>query len=43
MADLRVTAVVNTGRVDAALDTIARSLDLRVLRVAGYLTAIVPI
>lgn len=43
MADLRVTAVVNTGRVDAALDTIARSLDLRVLRVAGYLAAIVPI
>ncbi len=43
MADLRVTAVVNTGRVDAALETIARSLDLRVLRIAGYLTVIVPL
>lgn len=38
----RVTAVFDAHNVDAALDTIAESLSLRVYRAAGLLTVIVP-
>ncbi|MFD1330639.1 FecR family protein [Methylopila musalis] len=38
----RVTAVFDTRRVDEALDTIAKSLGLRVIHIPGLLTAIVP-
>jgi len=38
----RVTAVFDAHDVDAALDTIAESLSLRVYRAAGLLTVIVP-
>lgn len=42
IADKRVTAVFNTKRIDAALDTIAKSLGLRVVRVPGVFTAVMP-
>lgn len=38
----RVTAVFDTRRIDAALDTIAGSLGLRVVHMTGLLTVIVP-
>ncbi|WP_066176787.1 FecR family protein [Hoeflea olei] len=42
MADKRVTAVFDTGRIDAAIGTIAESLGLRVMQVPGLLTLIMP-
>jgi len=38
----RVTAVFDAGNVDAALDTIAKSLSLRIYHATGLLTVIVP-
>jgi len=40
ISDKRVTAVFDTRRLDAALDTIAQSLGLRITHVAGVFTAI---
>lgn len=42
IARKRVTAVFDTRRIDAALDTIAQSLGLRVVGVPGLFTAIMP-
>lgn len=40
ITERRVTAVFNTQRIDAALDTIGQSLGLRVIRMTGLLTVL---
>ncbi|WP_244523631.1 FecR family protein [Bosea sp. BIWAKO-01] len=42
LGERRVTAVFDARHIDAALDSIARSLDLRVLRATNWLIALVP-